>query len=1130
MANLADGPYQPQAIEDDILAYWLEQRLYKPETADSIFRKQSWRVRTGTHADKFTIINPPPNAYARPHMGNVSGYAYQDLFGRRARMQGKTTLLLPGKDHAAQQAEIVYIKEVLLPKGQKKEDFTREEFYQNAYDYFTGIMKIAQADEKRIGLSADFDRDLFTLDPRVAATVYRTFAKMWNENMVYKGVRLVNWSPGLNSAVADIDTERKTVQSKMYYLKYALPGTAQEVETFESNHKKKNSVEATILGESLSKTIYQAITAEGVNVYFSSSSEIGADTKVTIELDGIAVFSAGPLGLIGRHADQKPLSTEVNDKRFNALFKALNNVKLGLASAFIKLFSEATNPEYKETTYARGFIIGTVRPETKFGDTAIAANPNDARYKDYLETELELLSLNGPVKIRFIADPAVDQEFGTGLLKITPAHSATDYEIYLRYNASHLENPIGYKNVIGKDSRLNHIAGLARNLHAETDREQIADLFREHGLIVYDEPSESNITICERTKTTIQPIMSSQWFVDTDKLKLPALEAVRSGTIKIHPDYMTKKLEIWLENLRDWPISRSIWWGYQIPVYYKGELTEVTDELGQLVVQVGEQGIADMADGIDKGLIKLKLANDFAPILIPGLGSPENSTVYRDLKVKYPWAQIVEIPNINNPKYSDYASAFGKLVLNQDSIVIAHSLGCPAILNYLTANKLKIKHLILVAPSTEQSAKYEQWIETGFWENKSTWKTANLAKELALIYSDNDETQAGGVSAFTEFAQLLNGPRLSQENAKQHFWTYKYSHESKELTRILAQAAETAAKVQKQELQEMSAAGWQQDGDVFDTWFSSGQWPYATLQAEGLMNYYPTAVMETGFDILELWVSRMIMLGVYTQDAIPFENVYLHGLIKAEDGQKMSKSKGNIVYTSDIIAEYGADALRMMYIVGNRAGASYRADAKKLKGYRNFLNKIWNASKFIFTNFNNELTPEVQGRINIQLQKLEELKFQVTDSGQELKFNLAELKNIPKVEIVEKLAGIDIEQLLIKNLAELVANVDNHMDNFRPGMAAEEIYLNFWQLFADIYVEQVKSRLFLFDREDQPINRAPEQIASREKALTHLLFALKTYLKLLHPFTPFITEHIWQTLPLEMRESETILYSQWPLR
>ncbi|MBL8014563.1 MAG: valine--tRNA ligase [Candidatus Doudnabacteria bacterium] len=780
---LPKGPYNPNETESKILDFWHQNKFFKPEFDPRDGEVKSTEEMKQDDREPFAIICPPPNAYARPHIGNVSGYAYQDVFGRYARMRGKKTLLFPGKDHAAQEAETIYLRDVLAPQGKSKADFTREEFYAACYEYFTGIMLIAQADEKRIGLSADFDRDLFTLDPRVFETVMGTFIKMYEDGMVYKDVRIVNWSPGMQSVVADIDTARKEREAELIYIKYPL---------------------------------------------------VEDPTKFV--------------------------------------------------------------------------AVATTRPETMLGDTAVVVDPTDERYADLIGKYVKLPLTDREIPI--IANGRVDKEFGTGAVKLTPAHSADDYTMMLEWNykkdfnrmpqnvqdAREQIGAVGYINIIWKDLKLVGPVGKYKGMKVNAARAQIVEDLRALDLIEKTEKITQNVVICDRTKSVIEPIMSSQWFIDVDRLKQPALEALKAGEVTIHPDNMSKKLEFWLQNLRDWPISRSIWWGYRIPVWYKGEISEVVNDEGKIVIQIAGEDIADMQDAVKKGLIKV-------------------------------------------------------------------------------------------------------------------------------------QTDSPG-------------------------------------------------------------EGWLQDPDVFDTWFSSGQWPFATLTAENLMDtFYPTQIMETAFDILELWVARMIMLGIYTQGKVPFKDVYLHGLINAPDGQKMSKSKGNNINIDEIVEKYGADTLRMLYIVGNKAGASYRVDFDKLEGYRRFLNKIWNAAKFVEMNM-----PENHDWSEVP----------------------ADLK-------------IESNKKLYQHILDTHAEVTKLMNGFNIGIAAQVLFENFWHVFCDVCLEEAKPNLYpQKDKQTQEVISEPDPVAKTETQQV-LGFALITYLKLLHPFVPFLTEEIWQHIKPEQKKESTLGYENWEL-
>ncbi len=779
---LSKGPYNPQGTEPRILKFWLDNQFYKPEYDPKADRLLSEEEMKQDGREPFTIICPPPNSYARAHIGNISGYSYQDVFARFARMNGKKVLMIPGKDHAAQEAEVIYLKDVLAKQGKKKEDFTREEFYNQCYAYFTDLMKVIQQDEKAIGLSADFDRDIFTLDPRIADTIYSTFFKMFDENMVYKDVRIVNWSPGMGSVVPDIETERIEREADMVYIKYPL--------------------------------------AENPNEFI---------------------------------------------------------------------------------------VVATTRAETMLGDTAVVVDPKDERYQKLIGKFVNLPLTNRQIPI--IANGRVDKEFGTGAVKLTPAHSADDYTMMLEWNyqkdfehmpqyvkdARQQNGEVSYINVISKESKMVGPSGKYAGMTVLDARTEIVADLEKLGLIEKTEKITQNVVICSRSKTVIEPIMASQWFVDVDKLKQPAIDAINKGDVRIHPESMQMKMLTWLENLRDWPISRSIWWGYRFPVWYKGEFSEEVNAEGKIVIKIAGEEIKDMADAVTKGLIEVQLES-------PG-------------------------------------------------------------------------------------------------------------------------------------------------------------------------------------------DGWLQDADVFDTWFSSGQWPFATLKAWNLMDeFYPTQVMEMAYGILELWASRMIMLGLYVTGKVPFKDVYIQGHIKAADGRKMSKSLGNNVNIDELNEKYGIDAVRLFYIVGNKAGADYRVDYEKLEGYRRFLNKIWNATKFVTMNTGELKVDDIVHIDHIELKQ---------ESNRKLVMHIQEMQ---------------------KNALRLVAD-------FNIGIAAQELFEGFWHQFCDIYLEEAKPHVYTQkDKETGEIISEPQPAAKAETQKV-LLYALTTYLKLLHPFIPFITEEIWQSIPGGTDMAKSLMYA-----
>lgn len=744
---LKKGPYNPLTSEPEILKFWKKGRFSKPEYHP---KKGLQKDLSNDERESFCIICPPPNANARPHLGNLSGYSYQDLMGRFHRMSGKKTLLLPGKDHAGIQSEVVYERDVLQKEGKTKLDLGREMFYKDIYEFCLNQAKTARADEERVGLSADFDRDIFTMDPDIVNTILGTFIDLHKEDLVYKGIRITNWCPKCQTALADVDTERKDRESSIWYIDYPIKGGG----------------------------------------------------RIT---------------------------------------------------------------------------IATTRPETMLADTAVAVNPNDKRYAPLVGKTVILPLTEREIPI--ITDPKVEKDFGTGALKITPAHAPEDYDIMLRWNEENPDKKIDYVNVIWKDLKLYGPVGKYKGMKFNKAREEILNDLREQKLLIKEEKIEQSVSTCERCKSVIEPIMSSQWYIKMTPLVKEGIKAVKENKIKIHPKFMEKRYFRWMENMRDWPISRSLWWGYRFPVWYKGTKEEFINDDGQVIEMIDGKPL----DPSDKEQMRIQIDS-------PG-------------------------------------------------------------------------------------------------------------------------------------------------------------------------------------------EGWMQDEDVFDTWFSSGQWPYATLMKEGLMEqFYPTQVMETMYDILEWWVSRMIMLGIFKTKKIPFSDVYLHGMLQAPDGQKMSKSKGNVVNMDDIVNEYGADTLRLFYYLAGKAGRAYRLEWDRIKFNRNFLNKVWNASKFVMMNLKEK--------------------------------DLAQLK--AKDLVLRKQ-----DQEMLWHVNKMAKEVTKHIKNFRFNLALEVLQDSFWHTFCDKFLEESKETVHS-DKKDSTATQWT------------LWKSLKTYLELMHPFIPFITETVWQEIPKGKEAPKTIMYAKWP--
>ena len=513
---------------------------------------------------------------------------------------------------------------------------------------------------------------------------------------------------------------------------------------------------------------------------------------------------------------------------------------------------------YKLQDSNRHLTVATTRPETLLGDTAVAVNPHDDRYRDAIGKNVLLPVLGRPIPI--IADEAVEMDFGTGALKITPGHDATDFEVGQRHDL-----PI--VNVLNLDGTMNQEAGPYAGQDRFTVRREILQQLEQEGLLERTEPYKVALGRCDRCDTTVEPVVSMQWFVDIKPLAKPAIEAVENGRIRIVPERFTKVYTNWMENIRDWTISRQLWWGHRIPVWYCEEC--------------------------------------------------EGKTV------------------------------------------------------------------------------------------------------------------------------VVEEPTRCEHCGSSKIW---------------------------------------QDPDVLDTWFSSALWPHSTLgwpdDTDDLRYFYPTSVMETGYDILFFWVARMIMMGLENMGEIPFKTVYLHGLVRDAEGAKMSKSRGNVLDPLQVIDTYGADALRFALTTGTSPGNDTRTTADKLEAARNFANKLWNISRFV-------------------VGLLEDAD------------DLSGWSQVPTPRHRE-------DRWILSRHNRVTEQVGTLMKEFQFGEAERELYDFTWSEFADWYIEMTKVRLRHGDR-------AP---------LAILAHVLERTLRLLHPFMPFITEELWQrliqALPREGDLPQSIMAAPYP--
>lgn len=697
--------YNPKDVEDRIYKQWEESGFFNPDNSN-----------TDENAPHFTISLPPPNATGTLHTGHAVMLSYQDAMIRYNRLLGKRTLWVPGTDHAsiATQTKV----EKLIQKEEKKtrHDLGREDFLKRVESFVEDSRNTIRQQLRKMGSSLDWSRERYTLDEGLSQVVKYCFKKMYDQGVLYRGKRIVNWCPRCQSTLADDEVEYEKEKGKFYWLKY------------------------------------------------------------------------GP------------------------------------------------------------FTLATARPETKLGDTAVAVHPDDKRYTKHVGKKYMIPGVLGEFEVMVVADKAVDPEFGTGVIKVTPAHSFADFDIAQRHG-------IPMKQIINENGKMMDNCGKYAGMTTAEARKAIVADMEKMGLIDHiDEDYEHNIAVCYRCGEQIEPIPSLQWFVDVNKkitlegnkyfknksIKEVALQVVKDKEITILPERFERDYFRWLDNLRDWCISRQIWFGHRIPVWYKGE---------------------DVFVGLD-------------------------------------------------------------------------------------------------APKEQ---------------------------------------------------------------------------------------------------------GWEQDTDTLDTWFSSGLWTFSTLMDQDFSKYdsweqwidsspdlkafHPTSVMETGYDILFFWVARMIIQTTFMLGDIPFEGVYLHGLVRDEHGRKMSKSLGNTVDPLDLIPKFGTDALRMAMISGTAQGADTRLYDEKIQGARNFVNKLWNISRYIFT-------------------------------------SVSDIKRIDTVE-----AKTLADQWILSKLSQLIADVTKSQEELQFSQTIDLLKSFTWEDFADWYIEISK------------IEKDKDEI---------LLYVLERLLILWHPLIPFVTEELWK--------------------
>lgn len=704
--------YDPSQIEDRLYRKWEEKKYFHAEVDRS--------------KKPFTIVMPPPNVTGQLHMGHALDNTMQDILIRFKRMQGYSALWQPGTDHAAIATE-VKVTEKLKEQGIDKKEIGREEFLKHAWAWKEEYGNRIVSQLKKMGSSADWDRERFTMDEGCSKAVKEVFVRLYEKGYIYKGSRIINWCPVCKTSISDAEVIHEEQDGFFWHINYPVVGEP------------------------------------------------------------------------GRFVE-----------------------------------------------------IATTRPETLLGDTAVAVNPDDERYTDIVGKMLELPLTDRQIPV--IADPYVDKEFGTGCVKITPAHDPNDFEVGKRHNLEEI-------NILNDDATINELGGKYAGMDRYEARKQMVADLDALGLLVKVVPHSHNVGTHDRCKTTVEPMIKPQWFVRMKEMGQAALDIIKTDELSFVPEQFDKTYIHWLENIRDWCISRQLWWGHRIPAWY-------CDECGETIV------------------------------------SRETPTV------------------------------------------------CP---------KCGCTHLT-------------------------------------------------------------------------------------------------------------------QDEDTLDTWFSSALWPFSTLgwpdKTPEYEYFYPTSVLVTGYDIIFFWVIRMVFSALEQTGKSPFKHVLIHGLVRDDQGRKMSKSLGNGIDPLKVIDKYGADALRLTLITGNAPGNDMRFYWERVENSRNFANKIWNATRFIMMNMEK-----------------------------------ADFTNV-------KLSDLTIaDRWILSKVNTLAKEMTDNMEKFELGIAVSKVYDFIWEEFCDWYIEMVKPRLY--NDEDE----------TKAAALWTLKTVLIQALKLLHPYMPFITEEIFCNI---QDEEESIMISKWP--
>jgi len=932
--------YEPQAVEEKWYEFWLKHSCFVANPASA--------------KPAYSIVIPPPNVTGMLHMGHVLNNSIQDILARKARMDGKEVLWLPGTDHAGIATQAV-VEKSLRKQGVMKhrDDLGREKFLEHVWAWKEKHGGIIIQQLKKLGCSCDWTRERFTMDPAYSRCVQKVFVELYKKGLIYRGKRMVNWDPAARTALSDEEVEMTEEKGHLWHLKYPL----------------------------------------------------------------------------------------LDDKG---------------------------QPDANEFV-----IVATTRPETMLGDEAVAVNPKDPRYQHIVGRRCLLPLRNKTIPI--IADELVDPKFGTGCVKVTPAHDPADYEMALRHN---LPFPV----VIGPDGNMTEAAGGDFDgMDRMEARQAVVEKLTEQGLLLKIEDYVHNVGYSQRSQVPIEPYLSEQWFLkypakdqalacvagsaaasptavgaladgSADGASAVAPEAGALPNMRFHPDRWAKTYSHWMLNLRDWCISRQLWWGHRVPVWYN---TEGTTKLSNEVPIIELTGKELPGDSIEELRASAWAFAD------------EHALVNRTFPNEETGWEILVRPASLEHAFTHQGPANIKIIAALPE-VIRTALKVGTVWHVPTSEHFKCVHLFVAAAR----------IGADLFQVKITVKEHLDGQKLYDHQLFKADAPDGASPTPTAVADKPTRPT---------------SGASIQVSQLFADVNTDTTFVRCQ--LESPGDGWKQDPDVLDTWFSSWLWPFATMgwpeQTDTLKKFYPTTDLVTGPDIIFFWVARMIMAGYEFMGDLPFRNVYFTGIIRDKLGRKMSKSLGNSPDPLELIAKYGADALRFGTMRSAPLGQDVLFDEKDVELGRNFCNKLWNACRF----------RQMQG-------------------GE------------VQAEIVPALLTSDDKWILLK-LDQAIREITTAFQDYRFNEATQTLYRFFWGEYCDWYVEASKAILSTQHSPTLPLSDAPTDPARRANTIAVIDFILSHTLRLFHPFLPFITEELWhgmgyhEDMPAN-QGGQTIMYAAWP--